>query len=463
MGEAEASTSALSVARGNGKTALLSAVACATLDGPLMVPRSETLIVASSFSQACIAFEHVIAFMGDRLKDRQRWRLWQSGQLAKIQCKETGATVKCLGSDPKRAHGLAPSLVLADEPAQWPTSTGDRMLAALRTAAGKQPDSRFVALGTRPAAHDHWFSRMLAGGADYAQSHAAAPDDSPFQRRTWVKANPSLDHMPDLEKTIRKEAEEARSDDMAFPQFRALRLNGGTSDAHEALLIEAATWAALEGEADRAGRCVWGVDLRTSAAMSAIAGYWPDTGRLDVLAAFPHDPPLSERGLRDGVGRLYLDCRDRGDLMLAGERAVDLGELLRAALERFGRPVALAADRWREAELRDALDKAGVPPASLISRGQGFKDGAEDVRDFRRACLEGKVTAAPSLLLRYAISEARVVMDPSANAKLAKSSEGGRRARARDDAAAAAIMAVAAGARATKAPPRPRRRHAVAG
>ena len=415
-----ASTSALSVVRGNGKTALLSAVACATLNGPMMVPRGETLIVASSFMQATIAFEHAVAFLGDTLKDRKRWRLWQSGQLAKIEDKETGASIRCLGSDPKRAHGLAPSLVLADEPAQWPTSTGDRMVAALRTAAGKQPDSRFVALGTRPAAHDHWFSRMLTGGADYAQSHAAPDDDPPFQRRTWKKANPSLDHMPDLEAAIRKEAEEARSDAMAFPQFRALRLNGGTSDAHEALLLEAGTWLSLEGEAERAGPCVWGVDLGTSAAMSAISGYWPATGRLEVLAAFPHDPPLSERGLRDGVGRLYLNCYERGDLILAGARAVDLDQLLRAALDRFGRPAALAADRWRDAELRDVLDKAGVPPASLISRGQGFKDGAEDVRDFRRACLEGKVTAAPSLLLRYAISEARVVMDPSANAKLAK-------------------------------------------
>ena len=33
-------SAALSVARGNGKTALLSGIACATLDGPLMVPRA---------------------------------------------------------------------------------------------------------------------------------------------------------------------------------------------------------------------------------------------------------------------------------------------------------------------------------------------------------------------------------------------------------------------------------------
>ena len=459
----DATTAALTVARGNGKSTLVAGIAAATLDGPLAVPRGETLIAASSFMQATICFEHVVEFMGDKLKDRTRWRVWQSGQLAKIQCKLTGASVRCLGSDPRRAHGLAPSLVLADEPAQWPTSTATRMVAALRTAAGKQPDSRFIALGTRPSAHDHWFARLLAGGADYAQAHAAGDDDPPFQRRTWAKANPSLDHMPDLLRTIRKEAVEARSDEMAFPQFKSLRLNGGTSDSVEALLIEVGTWLSIEGDADRRGPCLWGADLGTSAAMSAISAYWPTTGRLEVLAAFPHNPPLSERGLLDGVGRLYLDCHDRGELILAGARAVDIGQLLRAALDRFGAPVALAADRWREAELRDALDRAGVPVASLIARGQGFKDGADDVRNFRRACLEGRVTPPKSMLLRYAISEARVVLDPSANAKLAKSSEGGRRARARDDAASAAIMAVALGARARNAPQRRPRRHVIAG
>ena len=57
----------LSVARGNGKTALLSGVAAAALDGPLAVPRAETIIVAASFSQARIAFDHVREFLADRL------------------------------------------------------------------------------------------------------------------------------------------------------------------------------------------------------------------------------------------------------------------------------------------------------------------------------------------------------------------------------------------------------------
>ena len=117
-------TAALSVARGNGKTALLSGIAAATLDGPLMVRRGETVIVAASFEQARIAFDHVLAFMSDKLHDRQRWRVWDTAQQARIECRATGARVRCVASDPRRAHGLAPVLVLADEPAQWPESTG---------------------------------------------------------------------------------------------------------------------------------------------------------------------------------------------------------------------------------------------------------------------------------------------------------------------------------------------------
>ena len=299
--------------------------------------------------------------------------------------------------------------------------------------------------------------------ADYGQAHAAAEDDPPFQRRTWAKANPSLDFMPDLEAAIRTEAGHAKTDPSVLHEFRALRLNGGTSEVAEAVLVEAGTWARIEGDAERAGPLVWGCDLGTSAAMSAIAAYWPSTGRLETVAAFPLDPPLAERGLRDGVGGLYVETQTRGELIQTGHRAVDLDGLLIEALSRFGRPNVIAADRWREAELRDALDRAGVPPAALEIRGQGFKDGAEDVRGFRRAILEGKVTPKPTKLLRYAMAEARVLMDPAGNAKLAKRAEGGRRSTARDDAAAAAILAVAAGARRATVPPPRRRRHALVG
>lgn len=131
-------SAALSVSRANGKTTLLSGIAAACLDGPLAVPRGEVVIVSGSFEQARIAFEHVSAFMSPTLEaDRElpvserRWRVWDTAQQARIEDRRTGARVWCIGSDPRRAHGLAPTLVLADEPAQWPETTGERMVAAL--------------------------------------------------------------------------------------------------------------------------------------------------------------------------------------------------------------------------------------------------------------------------------------------------------------------------------------------
>ena len=280
-------SAALSVGRGNGKTALLSGIAAATLDGPLAVPRGETVIVASSFEQARIAFEHVVAFMGETIRDKRRWKVWDTAQQARIECRETASRVRCIGSDPRRAHGLAPVLVLADEPSQWPESTGERMVAALRTAAGKQPHSRFVALGTRPADETHWFAKMLAGGADYAQSHAARPDDPKFQRRTWAKANPSMAHMPDLESAIRGEAKQARADPALLASFEALRLNLGTEDAAVSTLLDAGLWRSIEGEAATGGGAVWGIDLGTSAAAVGYRGLLASDGRAGLPSGLP--------------------------------------------------------------------------------------------------------------------------------------------------------------------------------
>ena len=181
--------------------------------------------------------------------------------------------------------------------------------------------------------------------------------------------------------------------------------------------------------------------------MSAATAYWPETGALEAVAVFPAIPDLSDRGIRDGVGPRYQQMHRRGELVIAGDRVADVQALISLTLERWGRADLLVADRWREPELRQNLEAVGYPFTALETRGMGYRDGGEDVRDFRAAVLGGRVTPAPSLLLRSALSEARVMYDPAGNAKLAKSREGGRRQNVRDDAIAAAVIAVAAGYR----------------
>ena len=442
---------AVSVARGSGKSCLVAGLACAALDGPLHGRRRDVDIFAPSFDVACIIFEDVLSMMAAKydLDDRSIWRKHHSRNAAILEHRASGARVRCHGSDPAKAHGLRSFLALLDEPSQWDSGKRDRMKAAIQTGLGKHKGSRMIALGTAPRDKTHFFGQMMRGvGCGYSQVHAARTTDPPFQRRTWKRACPSLDHLPSLEAQVRIEALAAKRNPDDLAGFQALRLNLGGSEILESNLLDADVWERIEGDAEREGAPIWGVDLGGSSASSAVAGYWPDTGRLECVAAFPTEPDLAKRGEMDGVGPLYEQCARRGELFCFGGRAVDYTALMRKALEVLGPPSVVAADRWRTADLHDALHQAQVPgTASLVPRGQGFKDGGEDVRRFRRACLESRVTPLRSLYLRSCMSEARIDVDAAGNSKLSKSTQGGRRLRARDDGAAAAILAVAEGQR----------------
>jgi phage terminase large subunit-like protein len=72
----------------------------------------------------------------------------------------------------------------------------------------------------------------------------------------------------------------------------------------------------------------------------------------------------------------------------------------------------------------------------------GFKDGSEDVERFRRFVFDGNLHVSQILLLRHAIGEAAVFVDPAGNSKIVKG-----RSMGRIDAACAAVLAVAEGAR----------------
>jgi phage terminase large subunit-like protein len=177
--------------------------------------------------------------------------------------------------------------------------------------------------------------------------------------------------------------------------------------------------------------------------MTAATFYWYETGRLEALGWFPTKPTLLDRGQRDGVSGRYAEMADRGELRTLGAMTVPvaswLGEVLRHVA---GETIAaVTADRFKAAELGEAMDKAGLK-APVVWRGMGFRDGSEDVDRFRRACFDGQVRARPSLLLRSAFADAICLRDPAGNLKLTKG-----RSLGRIDAASASVLAVAEGAR----------------
>lgn len=122
-----------------------------------------------------------------------------------------------------------------------------------------------------------------------------------------------------------------------------------------------------------------------------------------------------------------------------------------------GQPIAaILADRFKAAEISDALGAAGYR-GPVIWRGFGWRDGAADIEAFRRMVHERRVAAPRSLLLRHALADSVVMVDAAANSKLAKG-----RALGRVDAAAASILAIAEGHRMVTRPAKTARRVAWA-
>ena len=136
--------------------------------------------------------------------------------------------------------------------------------------------------------------------------------------------------------------------------------------------------------------------------------------------------------------------QNRGELFTLGDQTVPvaawLGEVMRHV---EGEHIAaIVADRYKQSELGEAIDKAGIR-APIVWRGMGFHDGNEDCERFRRACFDGKVKSRPSLLLRSAFADAVMPARPGEQHQTRQSAI----ASGRIDAAAATVLAVAEGAR----------------
>ena len=259
-----------------------------------------------------------------------------------------------------------------------------------------------------------------------------------------------MDYLPPVAENLRKVAKAAKRSEDTLASFKSLNLNLGGPDTIQDVMLTEAEWRACEVDAadlpEAAGPMVWSVDLSTSTAQSALSACWPETGRAEVVAFFPATPSLAERGKRDGVGQLYERQHERGELMVAGDRIIDIALILAYGLERWGAPDFLVADDHRAKELAQEMDKAGID-CELVKRRMGYGDGSEDLRDFRRAVISGHLKVVVNLVLRASIAGAVTITHSTTGAtKLASKGDAvSRRQHHRDDAIAALHLGVAHG------------------
>ena len=463
----------LSCARGNGKTAFFANLACEWLDGVFSWPRTQINLVASSLDQARVCFTHVKYFLGQERLDferytpeptegnakprsTKRWRVSDNAHQCRLEDRKTGIVLLCMGSDSKRAHGRAPTVVLADEPAQW-AKGGRKLFNAMIGGLGKQARGKIFVFGTLPEDDQHWFVKRIKRENKNRKCflyQATDDGEDPFDEQQWRNANPSYDHLAPLRVEIANKALDAEEDEEDLASFKAYQLNLGVEElvTREAL-ISIQDWRAcivphdkFDAMHGREGPVVLTIDLGGGTSMSAGAAYFPETGRTEAYGAFPAQPDLKKRGLADAVGTRYLRMKADGELWIYPGISTNNGLFLADFFKKFeGREIlTIVADRYKETDTKQAILLSGLVLRQEVewrAVGKG-KEGSYDVRAFRQEVMEGHMKSRASLLIEQSIADGIVARDTNGNEALDKSRKKGR-----IDVAQCLVMAAGAGRR----------------
>ena len=308
----------------------------------------------------------------------------------------------------------------------------DRDLVASMRSSVSAKDGKFIALsvfGSGP-----YIPEILERRGDPALAihlYAAPPTATLDDEEAWAAANPGLKSGIKSAAYMKSEARRVKVTTSDQLSFRALDLNQPANPAAE-MLVALDDFMACETPElpERKGACYLGVDLGGSASMTAAVGYWPESGRIETWAAFPSRPSLAERGLSDGVGKLYVEAHSRGELMTFDGRVTPVSLFLAAVVDALrGADVrAVGCDRFRRAEALTAYESAGVTwPCFWRGIGASAKaDGSFDVRSFQRAVIERRISLLPSVLFPSAIAASTVRTDVSGNPALSKSAPDSR-------------------------------------
>jgi phage terminase large subunit-like protein len=198
---------AIVLPRKNGKTSLLAAYALYVLlefDGS-----PEVLLAAASDKQAGRLFDAVCAYVRQsaELSALVHLREW-AGEIARV---DGGGRILRMASSPERLHGYNPSLVIADEVAQWTTPTLRRAWAALTTGGGARGLAQTFTISTAGESHERGsgiLGRLIDRNeaAGQVQTNGALRISRNLDARTLVY-NWSAEHVspeaPELPESIR--------------------------------------------------------------------------------------------------------------------------------------------------------------------------------------------------------------------------------------------------------------------
>ena len=288
---------------------------------------------------------------------------------------ETRARIKIISSDHRRSLGLGAHArwLFCEEPSAWSPQAGRRLFDSMKTALGKR-HCQIVLCGTlAPAPLTGWWPELIQAGSG-AGVHLELLQADENKWRDWdecLRVNPAHLVNPFLEKTLRREFEDALKSERAAIPFRQYRLNlpGGESTGEQPVLTpEELSRVYSRQVPERSGQPVIGVDLGGGRSFSAAAAVWPN-GRVEVWCLAAGDVSLEEAARLDQLPEdAYTSLAKSGGLVVDFARAVPSPEHLLARIWAWSPPVHRC--RWLQGDRAEKRDCWPLPADRARARQQ---------------------------------------------------------------------------------------------
>jgi phage terminase large subunit-like protein len=421
-------TAYLSIARKNGKTALIAGMMLAHLVGPEARLNSQVISGARSREQAAQVYNYAekMVMLSPGLRDIVR-RIPSSKRLIGLPL---NVEYKALSAESATAHGLSPVLAILDEVGQV-RGPQDSFIDAITTAQGAHDNPLLVAISTQAATDADLFSIWLDDAKMSEDprivSHVyAAPDDCEVtDEKAWQAANPALGIFRSLD-DLAEQAKKAARMPSAENTFRNLGLNQRVSTVCPFISID--VWKNCGGPVlDFGSAPVWcGLDLSARTDLTALVMIGKIAGVWHVVPHFwTPEHGLMDRAKRDRVP--YDLWAKQGYLHTTPGKTVDyefVAQDIGAILQNID-VQTIAYDRWRIGLLQKELDGIGIA-LPLSEHGQGFKDMSPALDTLEAELMNGRVAHGMHPVLTMCAANAVISKDAAGNRKLDKHNATGR-------------------------------------
>jgi phage terminase large subunit-like protein len=412
----------LSVARKNGKSALIAAILLAHIVGPEAKQNSQIVSGARSRDQAALVFKLAEKMVRLSQQLSEIVRVVPSSKM--LIGLVMNVEYKAISAEAGTAHGLSPVLAILDEVGQV-RGPQDSFIEAIETAQGAHLSPLLIAISTQAATDADLFSNWLDDAANAKDrrivSHVyTAPEDCALgDKKSWRKANPALGKFRSLQ-DMADFAKQAARLPAKENSFRWLYLNQRIEAVSP--FLSKSEWEANNVAADvpLGSPCWAGLDLSASRDLTALVLVFPIDDQFHVVPHFF----LPAQGIRErsqSEKYPYDTWAKQGYLTLI-DGPVIIPSVIAMAVAEISQDYdlqLLSYDRWRIHDFQRELDNIGaqIPMASF---GQGFKDMAPAVDKVERLVAERKLRHGGNPILNMCAAGAVIEQDPAGNRKLTK-------------------------------------------